>query len=275
MMVGEREPNASGALVMPSARVPKRSCNMPTVDFGDLGSIPALAAVLAHAATPVRIRGLNWPRRTLNETIAVHGDTMLAISTGVALGRNGPRGALDVANIPMSVREYTRIMRRGGLPSDSHVFFGIKGTPLVNALGIRELGTLFDLTLEIRHPFARRMMDFSLELNGQPVALALHSCVGEQRISLGGAGAGVSAHAHGPAFALLLDGRKRWFIQKPGGPRAGDATAAHVLPLSREEPTAAWYRAARARAPVDGRSWRARQWQCTQRAGEVVYVPEQ
>ena len=79
-------------------------------------------------------------------------------------------------------------------------------------------------------------------------------------LSMGSWGNGRPFHAHGPALFGLISGVKRWFIRRPNATFAWQTyeVARDDLRESDELP--------------DG--WAAQVWQCAQRPGELLWVPD-
>ena len=82
---------------------------------------------------------------------------------------------------------------------------------------------------------------------------------GWQMLSLGGDGAGLGWHVHGASWLGLVAGEKRWFVYRPG--QATLAERGHPL-----HSAADWI----ASGPAEGA---AQPLTCTQRAGELFYLP--
>jgi hypothetical protein len=84
---------------------------------------------------------------------------------------------------------------------------------------------------------------------------------GRLLLSAGSLGNGRPFHAHGPALFALLSGVKRWFVRRPGAslpwqlfevPRAGLGSEAELAV-----------------------GWEEHLWVCSQRPGELLFVPDQ
>ena len=86
------------------------------------------------------------------------------------------------------------------------------------------------------------------------------STAGRLLLSAGGWANGRPFHAHGPALFALLGGAKRWLVRRPNASFAWQS-----LEVPRESLSGA--------SLPDG--WEPNVWQCTQREGELLWVPDQ
>ena len=79
---------------------------------------------------------------------------------------------------------------------------------------------------------------------------------------LGGEGSGLAFHEHDEAFNLLGVGTKRWFVFPPGHVAKHNVVVPHTRDRDR------WLSTDLPNMPAEQRPL-----QCTQLAGDVVYVP--
>lgn len=93
-----------------------------------------------------------------------------------------------------------------------------------------------------------------------PEGLALKA--GAQMLTLGGPQAGTQFHVHGPAFLLLLAGRKRWYLHRPGHFPNISAKALRLGMAAWEERVLP--KLSSATAPTT----------CVQLPGETIFVPD-
>ena len=87
-----------------------------------------------------------------------------------------------------------------------------------------------------------------------------HATRGRLILSMGAWGNGRPFHAHGPALFGLVHGTKRWFIRRPNASFAWQRyeVARDDLRESAELPS----------------GWDGELWQCSQKAGELLWVPD-
>ena len=98
----------------------------------------------------------------------------------------------------------------------------------------------------------------------------LYSAAERQSLSfgMGGSGSGVPFHTHGPVFAELFYGRKRWFLYPPNG--------TGMPPFDPDESSLRWLHFTY--PTLFGQEASARGWhppiECTCNPGEIIWIPD-
>ena len=144
---------------------------------------------------------------------------------------------LDVS-IPL--RDFFPSLHNGSVPTDSYIFLDVSDMAL--ARSTVALGDLY------KRVSLRRDSGY---------AFALETAPGRPVLSAGGWGNGRPFHAHGPALNALVSGVKHWFVRRP-----------HASARKMEVPEGLTRGAA---LPV---GWEDALWQCTQRVGDLVWIPD-
>eukprot|EP00312_Isochrysidales_sp_CCMP1244_P026612 CAMPEP_0202800246 /NCGR_PEP_ID=MMETSP1388-20130828/100102_1 /ASSEMBLY_ACC=CAM_ASM_000864 /TAXON_ID=37098 /ORGANISM="Isochrysis sp, Strain CCMP1244" /LENGTH=375 /DNA_ID=CAMNT_0049470227 /DNA_START=197 /DNA_END=1324 /DNA_ORIENTATION=+ len=226
---------------------------MAVIDGTALGE-EALAAALVAAEEPVVIRPVphSWAAPPLERLVRDHGELPLSVTL------SGGRFIGDEAeSAPSSLGRYSLELASGQLPADAYVFDELGGVDLSSgefALGGTGVA-----------PAARDLSADVPSLSFFRTVLARHSeerpsTAGRLLLSAGGWANGRPFHAHGPALFALLGGAKRWLVRRPNASFAWQS-----LEAPRESLSGA--------SLPDG--WEPHVWQCTQREGELLWVPDQ
>lgn len=193
-----------------------------------------LAQSLHTAVAPIMLRNLAaFSVRTLAALLSLYGGEEVAVVTEGGVYRGGAK-----AELTMPLSEVAPAMRNGSLPEGAYVFLDVSERPLGEVA--RELSELLARVSLLRNPAFAAMPRAA---RGRPI------------LSVGGWGGGRPFHAHGPALNGLLGGAKHWFVRRP------NASEAVEVPRGMQHGTE--------RLP---QGWAAQLWQCTQRAGDVVWV---
>ena len=149
-------------------------------------------------------------------------------------------------------------------PSLHSVFFELGGLDLADAGRAVALAGTAGVA-----PAARQLVRADASLNRllaavlrRQVADAPHAMDGRLLLSSGSWGNGRPFHSHGPSLFALMRGVKHWFVRRPNASfewqtvevaRGGSLHASHELPAG----------------------WESHLWQCSQRRGELLWVPDQ
>ena len=207
-----------------------------TSDSGHHLDEEAVAKVLHEADTPVMLRhaGASWQVRSLAALLALHGDAMVKVVTSGGVYRG--EGKVEVE---MPLRDFGSSLRNGTVPSSSYVFQDLSGLPLAASAG--EACDLFARVSRLRDP-GYAAVPFAAR--GRPI------------LSVGGWGHGRPFHSHGPALNGLASGVKHWFVRRP------NASAELTVPAGLQGGAGL----------ADG--WESQGWQCTQREGDVLWIPD-
>ncbi len=265
------------------------ACNIPVLDGSADGEpLTRLAQLCAHTHTPLLIRGLmdrpgwravvqalgDWSdssafgtemvilslSRFLNsspeaqsaeldaEKLAFMQEHWGAAASG---GASAMRRSLWQQVLRGEPRPLARLgdvvaaMQADALPPDAYVFHNVTGTSLGGA-ALAPLRSLWRAVVALTpRPSSARML---------------------ARIGVGGSGSGAGFHDHELALNLGVVGRKRWLVARPGRRQVPASTPSELL--HQVLPSAAFQRAWNALAQ------RGQTWECTQRPGDVVLVPE-
>jgi hypothetical protein len=251
--VGDRCPRACGACGTP----PPDACNIDVVHAGQ-HTREELAAALLGAKSPLLIRSSSppgWGEESFERLVTEHGDVPVRTTVlgGVYRGDATEQRA-------MAIRDYPPAMANGTLHGGSYIFYELGGVDVgsggmqlagvdVSEAAKRWLGTMpvladyFASVLQRQHADAPGARD------------------GRLLLSAGTWGNGRPFHAHGPALFAMMAGVKRWFVRRPNASfewqtfevsRAGSLRANDELPAG----------------------WSDHVWQCSQRPGELLWVPD-
>lgn len=255
--VHERCPSACGRCGWPAPG----ACNMQRVDALKL-TPSELAAVLLKSESPVVVEGAmeGWLRDVESNyrgLLAEHARLPLNVIT--AGGR--VRGEATTEQ-PIVLGDLWPAMRNGSLPGDSYVFYELGGvkTDGVGGDGFELAGV--DVSDEAR-ALARAVPQLRSWMGSVVRAQVAETPSANARLllSAGSWGNGRPFHAHGPAMLAMLSGVKRWFIKRPNATFAWqtfELTRDSALKDSDDLP--------------DG--WADQIWQCSQRVGEMLWVPD-
>ena len=194
---------------------------------------------------PVILKGLldGWPARERwrrREFVEAYGAAPVHVGTPAEHVFNGPQDA--AASLPLA--NVTRLIE-----SDKNLFVFDTQELFRSELGQR-----------LGEDFAAPAGWSSLEeLHANDATTDRGGRKGWHMLSLGGDGAGLGWHVHGASWLGLVFGEKRWFVYRPG--QATLAERGHPL-----HSAADWI----ATGPAEGA---AQPLTCTQRAGELFYLP--
>jgi hypothetical protein len=258
-MVHERCPRACGRCGVS----PPADCNMETVSAASLEE-EALAAKLLSARSPVIVRlGAEADRQQQQLAPSLLQESAIAVHAVASGGRY--RGDAT-ETIAISASDFFPSLRNGSLPDDSYVFFELGGVDVRGKLGASE-----GFELAGTSDAAARTLVRSIPRLSQRVAALMHrqnaiepdARDGRVLLSAGSWGNGRPFHAHGPALFTLVEGTKRWFVRRPN---ASVEWQAYEIEDSRSRGLHAV-----AELPT---GWQDHLWQCTQRPGELVWVPD-
>ena len=288
--LGEHNPRACGHCL------PLEECNMPTLDGSVLGA-DLVAAALHSADTPVLVvnasalwdaeAGLGREDDRLQPHAACREDAaascaMLAASgacsyasvkmlcqascgtCGGTMSSPQPTttsrglehlvaesGEVQVTVINgggvgrssiMRLRDYVPAIRNGSIPHSAHIFSDVNTTTIAEAWP--ELGNFY----------ATVTMRTDVLYTSVP-----HSARGRMMLSMGSWGSGRPFHSHGPTLFGLIAGRKRWVVRRPNASAGWQA-----FEIRRK--------GAAAGLPE---GWQESLWSCTQKAGELLWIPNQ
>jgi hypothetical protein len=276
------------------------ACNMPVLDAGADGlTLDTLVQRLASATTPLLIRGLldhpDWlvQANTLSNRSTLlneFGKEQMQLSVGTLLSNGPESNVLDVKKVSFMRKKWGAVegsvlgdiveqqvragepkprvdlgnwlaaLREGTAPPDSYVFHNVTDGHLSRALA--PLHALWSdasfAEFELQHQSPWRSAD----------RCRIHLT----RLGVGGSGSGAPFHDHDViALNVAFAGRKRWLVTRPCRPNCripfykGGAAVYHPERLLREAdlPSTAL------RMLSEGRDT----WDCTQHAGEVIFVP--
>ena len=246
------------------------ACNMARIDASNL-SADELAAALLQSTSPVVIGNAlsEWVDGSYAALLGEHAQVPInVIEEG---GRVRGEAKIERA---VTFGDYMPSMRNGSLPGSAYVFFELGGVRVEAHEGEQEFGG-FALAGADVSPAARRLVHAVPGGGSGRVALLeqwLSAVVRKQveaaptanarlLLSAGSWGNGRPFHAHGPALLALLSGVKRWFIKRPNA-----SFAWQTFELTRDASLAA-----SAELP---RGWEEQLWQCSQRVGELLWVPD-
>lgn len=282
-------------------------CSIDRVDVTGW-SLETVSRVLAGRRVPLLLTGLPVPTYSRAEFLSLFGEQRVAISGGAAYAKLGPELAVGVevgveggtqsvhelvtaagwAASAWSLVDWAKAMRDGRAASinagDAYCFHNVTGVgPPLEPSWLVDLWQLADGHAQ----------------HATVAEGAAHPYLHITRVSLGANGSGTGFHQHGAALAMLLGGSKRWYMHRasrqipPPGERRpwldrvfveqrinqrtravasspDDWKGALVTPRQMSE----WARDVYADAAFQ-RVWRLCDacWECTQRAGELMYVP--
>lgn len=197
----------------------------------------------------------------LSSCIRRYGDVELGLSTGAAIADMNPERALVSGRKAqsMTIRDYATAVRSRELKTDAYSFYGLKGTQL--ATDFSPLRVFFGSVLAAKHPELAKITEALPDLDDLVSNVSM-------RLAYGGWASGSSWHAHGPALAGVVAGRKSWFFRPTHSLPTWleDTLRAKPMPSSHE-----WVKEA---AAAGGVSWKSHVWHCSQSAGELMFVPE-
>jgi len=199
----------------------------------------SLAQLLHEASVPVMLRhpispsAFSWRLQSMASLLALHGDD--SIEGGVYRGFTEQ----DRVDVSLPLRGFFPALRNGSVPAESYLFLDVSEMALAGSS--RPLGDLYGRVSLLRD---RGYAYAPAAARGRPV------------LSAGGWGSGRPFHSHGPALNALVAGAKHWFVQRPDATPGGGAVD---VPRRTGEALAA--------------GWEDGLWQCTQRAGDLLWVP--
>lgn len=201
-----------------------------------LDDMNKLAQTLRQTKEPIMLRraGEGWRVNSLAALLELYGDDEVKVVTSGGVYR----GEAKVETL-MRLRDFGPSTRNGTLPPQSYVFADLSTLQLAECAS------------EARDLFAR------VSMLRDPGYVAVPSAArGRPILSLGGWGHGRPFHAHGPALNGLASGVKHWFVRRP------NATEKITIPSGLQGGAAL------------AAGWATQLWQCTQRAGDVLWVPD-
>ena len=262
----------------PEKMLGRAACNIET-----LRDEPDMLDRISKATAPLRILYSTNSWRAVRDWQSIpafldsHGNASVGIVSGVAVASMGPEQALartwvrgpnghmrlassvaasrrhQPSRLVLPLREYLQAVHNGTLPRDAYVFHDLAGPdlrPLADRL--RDVADMFR-SCSITRTHGLRALK----------SLPPRAGSGRLRLALGAAGSGNTWHMHGDALNLVLGGQKRWWLYNRSTYQARRAVqnAPHWLP------TPDWLAQATAHnEPMPT-------WHCTQRAGELIFVP--
>jgi hypothetical protein len=251
VLVQERCPLACSRCGTP---VPE-ACNMAVIDAREL-SEDALVSVLLGSDVPVVVR--SWQdSSSFGHILDEHGD----VPIDVILEGGRYRGE-STTEEPMALADYAAALRNASLPDSAYVFTELGGVDV--SLGGFALGGP-NVSAPARHLFAQtpelgQLLAAALARQNAELSAVPHRTDGRVLLSAGTWGNGRPFHQHGPALFALVAGVKRWFVRRPNA-----SFAWQTFEIPRETLLAA------DALPND---WSEQLWQCAQRPGELVWVPD-
>ena len=217
----------------------------------------ALAAAIQRAAAPLIIR---WrePSAVPRHFERLLGESgTLPVSVVVEGGRYRGEATEERA---MTVADFPTALQNGSLPDDSYIFYELGGLDVVsNGRDIALAGVdVADESRWLLGAMPELRARFAQVLRRQ---LAAGDVDGRLLLSAGSWGNGRPFHVHGPALFTLERGVKRWFVRRPNASFTWQTyeVARGSLRESDALPT----------------GWERHLWQCTQRVGELLWVPDQ
>lgn len=154
-----------------------------------------------------------------------------------------------------SLGDAVKAMRDDDLPPGAYIFHNVSGSHVL-AEAAEPLHSL------LRHVWAVQPPTGANPTSHRDTASAAIL----MRLGVGGSGSGVGFHDHELAINLAFAGRKRWLVARPGKQQVPASSPEELL--HRVLPSAAFQR------PWRMLGERGQTWDCTQTAGEMVFVPE-
>lgn len=282
-----------------TARLP---CSIPILDASSM-SLAKLAKQCASANTPLLIRGLTTkpPWRKAMAKLSKHKEVverfgneevLLSLSGHLAQGPEMESKELDAEKLQfmrenwndnasafhgqivkqvargtarpkVTLGDFAKALPRNMVPTDAYIFHNISGS-----------SSLGDAVTPLRKMW-REMVFAQLSEKERAGFKWAHKHLGNiapdtglllplTRLGLGGTGTGAPFHDHEPAFNFAFAGRKHWIVAKPHQPLAL-VSPTHllneVLPLPAFQ------------SVIKNMNGEGSMWQCTQKAGEAVFVP--
>ncbi|KAL1504305.1 hypothetical protein AB1Y20_010712 [Prymnesium parvum] len=236
---------------------PPPECNMRQLDSSHATS-PALPRVLRASSEPIIVRAAAsaW-RLNLSQALAARGALPLrAVISG------GRHRADPTADTPLLAADFAPALRNGSLPADAYIFHELGGIAAADegaraVLGGRAVEEEARALLRELPPLSALLARVLVEQQ----RAAERQVDGRLLLSAGGWANGRPFHVHGPALFALASGAKHWLVRRPNA-----SFGWQTYEVDREE------LAANERLP-DG--WEDQLWQCTQREGDLLWVPDQ
>ena len=218
---------------------PLASCNMRQLYAGDYAGID-LAQALNEANMPLMLRrpvsplaSSSWRVHDMAALLTLHGDD--TIDDGLYRGYTKQ----DHLEVSMPLHAFFPSLRNGSLPAEAFLFRDVTGSSLAKTS--KPLGDLYERVSVLRD---------------RGYALVPHAARGRTILSAGGWGGGRPFHSHGPALNALVSGVKHWFVRRPN---ASLSTTVLQKGLASGDALPA--------------GWEDELWSCTQREGDLLWVP--
>ena len=231
-------------------------CNVPILDafaFGARGLHLAQLFMRTDTVTlpaPTILRGFSWPplfNGSFGESAFLkhHGNLMVPVH----LQSRSTVSSTQTADYVQEIRHFVQMLRNGTSLRGAYTFSAV-----VDRVHAEALAASFDV----------------LASAGGSRGWASSPSI---YMSVGGAGPGLSFHEHEQAAALLLHGRKRWFLTYDRSDRGLPYES--LLGVHGYGPMGlgsmrgwyeGWYR-------DNVAQWREHAWECVQEVGDVMVVP--
>lgn len=231
------------------------ACNMRVVAANEL-SEGTLAQALLEADAPIVIRsGGGVPVKAYESLLEEHTDVPVEV-----IVEGGTYRGEATKQVEMRTGDYFASIRNRSLPDGAYIFFELGGVDhRVGAdVGLRLAGVGVS-------DASRALAAAVSELAGSAALMRRQSEArpdatdGRLLLSAGSWGNGRPFHAHGPALFTLVTGAKHWLVRRPNA-----SFAWQTFEVDRQS------LADNVELP-DG--WGDHLWRCTQREGDLLWVP--
>ena len=239
-------------------------CTMRVIE-GDAAttSIDDVIETLLTSTTPIVVKWSVAIALEMRRLLAVHQSMRVAVVT-----QGGRYRGDAMAEKPIPYGDFAPALQNRSLPHDAYIFYELGGLQAhSHSHGVNRKGRLELAGPEVS-PEARLLVDGLPEfgrllgsLLRRTNELSPHAMDGRLLLSAGTWGNGRPFHAHGPALFALAFGSKRWFVRRPNATFEWQRFEVGRTNLRESE------------ALPEG--WEEQLWQCTQSAGDLVWVPDQ